>query len=264
MAEHQEQPDLEEVEAVEDDGILFSIKGAILVEFVRHFRVMHTRLEVVDDVIPIVEAASIVASVDARNATFEVVVWFLGINERVLAPVAGHHEGTHEDNGKDEHDERCLKTDHCGKKHADCPKGEFTEKQLSHHFLALAPLVVPGEIDQAEDHEPAPIVKPMCESIALVGHRGREISKKVTLFVMHSHMMHEVGIGSLTEHGPNEPRDDVIKIFVATIEKRPMGRAMEHQGKTIEPRREQDGVAGSEPPAEAARPKEIKGGGPHG
>jgi hypothetical protein len=86
--QHQEQPDDEEVDALEDDRAFIRVARAVLLEVARHLGPVPRRHDVMADVIAVVEAALVVRAVDARDAVRVRALRLLLRDERVLRPIA--------------------------------------------------------------------------------------------------------------------------------------------------------------------------------
>src|SRR5664279_662043 len=94
--EHEAQPNLEKVEAVEYDRVVLAIAAQVALELTRVLGPVTAGLQMVQSMITVVEATAVVARVDASNAGTIGIVRVLCANKRVLPPIADHHQGTNE------------------------------------------------------------------------------------------------------------------------------------------------------------------------
>src|SRR5512134_4136380 len=118
LAGEQQEPDADEVDALEDHRVLAPVSLAVLRELRRQFGVMRPLPDVMEDVIAGVEAPPVETRLDGVDAALVRVVWPVGIDERMLHPVAQHHHQRNEHERKDEHDERRLRVPEPGRR--DC------------------------------------------------------------------------------------------------------------------------------------------------
>ena len=110
-AEHQEEPDDEKIDARHHDRVFARIALDIVPKILGHLGPMAGRLQVVPNVVAVVEAATIVRSVDAGDAVSIAISGYVDVDEGVLPPVSRHHREAHHDERNEEDDERCLPID---------------------------------------------------------------------------------------------------------------------------------------------------------
>ncbi len=94
--------DHEEVDSLKHDRAVGDVDLAVVDDLFGSLGPVTVGLEVVADVIAVVEAAAVVAGVDAGDGVDVAVAGARGIDERVLAPVAPHHQETDEDKRQQE------------------------------------------------------------------------------------------------------------------------------------------------------------------
>ncbi|MEN9497839.1 MAG: hypothetical protein RL750_738, partial [Bacteroidota bacterium] len=86
--------------AIENEDLILGIALGVFQEFIRDLRVVQGRTGMVHFVVPIVPAGVIVFGIDAIDRVF---IRIVGIDERVLRPIAEHHHDPGKQEGDQEH-----------------------------------------------------------------------------------------------------------------------------------------------------------------
>ena len=150
---HQPDENVQVVDPVEREGLLFYEEFFVLDEFTRDLSIVKGRADMVNGVVAIIPAGLVVFGIDAIDG---IVFQVAEINKSVLGPVAKHHHDSGENKGDDENEKGGMKIH---KTHTDAKEIErhFTHGEAHIEFLPLAAEEIHKGITETKDEEAAHI-----------------------------------------------------------------------------------------------------------
>ena len=219
---------------------------------------MPRRFEVMADVVAVVEAAAVVARVDAGDAVSVVVLGRRLVDERVLPPVARHHREPRDEERDEEHHERRPQVDE------EQDQDAAVERQLAREGppeerTPLLPDEVPRQIEEPGEEEPEDVPREIEDAVAPVGQGRADVVLEIVLGVVHSDVVREVGLRRLAEERPEHPGHVVVHPVPATLGRGAGGSELvEHQDEGPEQIEDEEQVAGGEPPPKRPRDEQYE------
>lgn len=225
---HEVSPHVQEMDAVEHDGVVVDVFVDGTAEIMGMFGPVHIGFHVMADVIAIVPALVVVLGIDTGDAVFIRVARVFCAHERMLRPVAQHHHDAGNHEGDDKHDQRGRPVDEAH------PHTERYEQELAPHgthqqLLPFLPHEITGQVVYAGKEETTQVSAETAQRIALETHGAALVFGQVVLRVVHADMMAIIRFRRLPEQRPDHPRQVMVHEIVFLPEKSAVAGAMQHQ-----------------------------------
>jgi len=224
---HEQKPDLQIIDALEDDAFVVPVFLNVALELEWHLRPMQSRTEVVADVVAVIKAAPVVAAVDAGNGILKIVRRIGCVDEGVLGPIARHHAEA----GRHQRDDKYGK----GRGRIYLPKqnAHREEPDLAEHYFPqevpfLFPLKIIREVCDPENEEQKKIDRETFDAVASIVHGAAQIIREIVFNMMHHDVMSEIGLWGFALERSQHPRDIVIQQAISLLEQGAMAGVVHH------------------------------------